>query len=297
MAAVSWQAWIIKRVLKLEFSGWSGGTIEEQRARQERRARFARAPADIQCRPADAGGVPAAWIEGPAAGSGALLYLHGGGYVLGSIQSHRELVGRLARASGTRVLAIDYRLAPEHPFPAALEDAAAAYRWLLSRGYGPWQILIAGDSAGGGLALAALLALREAGEALPAGAVCISPWTDLALTGRSVREKAEADIILSPAALRSYARMYAPPEEHRSPLISPLYADLRGLPPLLIQVGGDEILRDDATRLAARARSAGVEVSLEIAEGMFHCYQMVPLLPEAKRAVAGIGRFVRCEVR
>jgi len=289
---VSWQARIVKRLLKSYFSDWSEGTIDEQRARQERRARYNRVPADVHCQPVDAGGVPGEWIEAPDADLGAMLYLHGGAYALGSIKIHRELVGRLARATRTRCLALGYRLAPEHPFPAALEDATAAYRWLLNRGFGPSQIIIAGDSAGGGLTLATLVALRDAGDPLPAGAVCISPWTDLALTGKSVQDKAQADIILNPDCLRTYANFYAGQHDYSSPLISPLYADLKGLPPLLIQVGSDEILLDDAARCAVKAQAAGVKVTLDISDEMFHCYQMVSLLPEAKKAVEQIAGFV-----
>ena len=190
-----------------------------------------------------------------------------------------------------RSLVINYRLAPEHPHPAALEDAITAYRWLLTQGYDPSQIVIAGDSAGGGLALAALLALLDAGEPLPAGAVCISPWTDLALTGASMRSKAKVDHILDPNSLEMYARYYAGIDEVTSPLLSPLYADLKGLPPLLIQVGGDEILLDDATRLAEQAREAGVDVTLEIWDEMFHVFQLVSFLPETQKAVKHITDF------
>jgi acetyl esterase/lipase len=191
-----------------------------------------------------------------------------------------------------RALAINYRLAPEHPYPAALEDAATAYRWLLSQGNDPARIIIAGDSAGGGLTLATLVALREAGEPLPAGAVCISPWTDLACTGDCVHEKAPLDKILSPDGLTRSAKSYAGGHELRSPLISPLYADLRGLPPLLIQVGTDEILLDDAKRIAEKAQIAGVDITLEIWEEMFHVFQIIPFLPETKQALGQIGDFV-----
>jgi acetyl esterase/lipase len=206
-----------------------------------------------------------------------------GAYALGSIETHREFVSRLARASGMRALLIDYRLAPEHPFPAALEDAVAAYHWLIAQGFEASRVLIAGDSAGGGLALAALLALKDAGEGLPAGAVCISPWTDLSSTAESIRTKARVDVVLNPDTLEIYAWRYAGEHDLRSPLISPLYADLSGLPPLLIQVGSDEILLDDATRLAARAREVGVEVTLRVWPEMFHVLPLVPLSGGRKR--------------
>ena len=289
---MSWQAKIVKKLLPLQFSNWSAGTIEEQRARQERTARFARDPADIRYQPVDADGVPAEWIESPDTDIGVILYLHGGAYALGSIDTHREFAARLVRTTNIRSLVINYRLAPEHPHPAALEDAIAAYRWLLTQEFAPSQIALAGDSAGGGLALAALLALRDAGEPLPAGAVCISPWTDLALTGESMRSKAKVDHILDPDSLEMYARYYAGDDEITSPLISPLYANLKGLPPLLIQVGSDEILVDDAKQFTENARSAGVDVTLEIWDEMFHVFQLVSFLPETRKAVRHIADYL-----
>jgi acetyl esterase/lipase len=289
---MSLQAKVVKRLLPLQFSGWSEGPIEEQRARYEGNAKRIRLPANVRCQPVSANGVAAEWIEAPGADRGVMLYLHGGAYALGSIDTHREIVARLARATKLRGLAIDYRLAPEHPFPAALEDATAAYGWLLDNGYTPSRVVIAGDSAGGGLALATLVALRDAGQPLPAGAVCISPWTDLALTGASIQGKAAVDPILDPESSERYARSYAGEHERTSPLVSPLYAELTGLPPLLIQVGTDEILLDDARRCAEKAREAGVDVTLEIWKEMFHVFQMVRFLPEAKEAVRHIAEFV-----
>ncbi len=189
------------------------------------------------------------------------------------------------------VLLIDYRLAPEHPYPAALEDALAAYHWLIDQGYAASRIMIAGDSAGGGLALAILLSLRDSGELLPAGAVAISPWTDLASTGESVQTKAQVDVVLRSDTLESYAQIYAGEHDLKSPLISPLYADMHGLPPLLIQAASDEILLDDATRLAARTRGAGVSVTLRIWPGMFHVFPLLPFIREAKEAVEQIAEF------
>jgi acetyl esterase/lipase len=281
----------VKRLVGLLMSDWSEGSIEEQRAWQERTTRTARIPADVQCQPVDASGVPAEWIGTPDAHAGVILYLHGGAYALGSIDAHRAFLARLANATAMDVLAIDYRLAPEHPFPAALEDATAAYLWLVSQGIDPAQVIIAGDSAGGGLTLATLVALRNDGKPLPAGAVCISPWTDLALTGASIERKASADPVLDADDLVIYARYYAGERDLTSPLISPLYADLTGLPPLLIQVGTDEILLDDAARCADRARAAGVEVTLEIWDGMFHVFQMLPFLRETKNALEHIAAF------
>jgi len=289
---MSLQAKVTKRLLPRLMSGWSDGPIEEQRARQEKRVGYIRLPKGVQCQPVSANGVPAEWIAAPDANLGVILYLHGGAYALGSIDTSREFAARLAHVTNTPVLAINYRLAPEHPFPAALEDAVSAYRWLPDQGFDPSQTIIAGDSAGGGLALAILLTLRDAGERLPAGAVCISPWTDLALTGASIRTKAQADPILDLYSLDMYAKYYAGEREPAFPLISPLYADMKGLPPLLIQVGTDEILLDDAARCAENARQAGVDVTLEIWDEMFHVFQLIGFLPETKKAMAQIAEFV-----
>lgn len=293
---MSWQARVLKKLLPLRFSGWSDGTVEEQRARQEA-ARYARLPADIRCQPIGADGVPAEWIRAPDADFGVILYLHGGAYALGSINTHREFVAQLARATRMRGLALDYRLAPEHPYPAALEDATTAYRWLLAQRFDPSQIIIAGDSAGGGLALATLVSLRDSATPLPAGAVCISPWTDLALTGASIQNKKSVDPILDPDSLEIYARYYAGEHGRTLPLISPLYADLSGLPPLLIQVSTDEILLNDATRFAKAARKAGVDVTLDVWDEMFHVFQLVTLLPETKKAIERLVGFVSQNVR
>ena len=288
---------LIKWLVTALMSGWSKGSVEAQRARQEKSSRYVRLPANIQCQPVNVGGVPAEWIATPDASSAVLLYLHGGAYALGSIAAHREWVARLSSATTMRGLAINYRLAPEHPYPAALEDATTAYLWLVDGGIDPAQIIIAGDSAGGGLALATLVALRDAEKPLPAGAVCFSPWTDLALTGVSIRGKAKADPILDPESLAMYARYYAGEHDVSSPRISPLYADLTGLPPLLIQVGTDEILLDDAVRCAEKARAEGVDVTLEVWEGMFHVFQLIPFLAETKQAVESVGAFTSQRLR
>lgn len=286
------RAKIIKKVVHFQMAGWSEGSIEEQRARQEKTTKVAFLPRDVSCRAVDVDGTPAEWVDLPGAELGVMLYLHGGGYALGNVNTHRELVARLARATRLRGLALDYRLAPEHPFPAALEDSTKAYHWLLEQGFDPSQLFIAGDSAGGGLTLATLVNLREAGESLPAGAVCLSPWTDLALTGSSMKTKAKADPMLDPESIKQYVRYYAGKDAAAHPLISPLYADFKDLPPLLIQVGEDEILLDDAVRCAEKARQAGVEVTLEVWEEMFHVFQIMPFLSEAKQAVKQIAAFV-----
>ena len=244
----------------------------------------------------DAGGVPAAWVEAPGVDSGrTILYLHGGGYVIGSIDTHRELAGRLSQAASARVLIIDYRLAPEYPFPAAVEDATAAYRWLLaSGGAAAARTVIAGDSAGGGLTVAAMLALREAGDPLPAAGVCLSPWVDMEGTGDSMTAKADVDPMVRHEGLVRMAGLYLNGADPRTPLAAPLYADLSGLPPLLIHVGTAETLLDDATRLSERAKAAGVDVTLESWDDMIHVWHLfAPLLPEGQQAVERVGQYVR----
>ena len=271
--------------------------VEEQRAKAEKKARLFRLPKGMQCQPVDANGVPGEWFTPDGAEDGVILYLHGGAYALGSVNAHREFLARLTKAVGVRIIAIDYRLAPEHPHPAAVEDAVAAYRWLLRQGIVSSQIVIAGDSAGGGLTLAALLALRDDGQPLPAGAVCISPWTDLALTGDSMQEKVDAELVLDYDSLTKFAGWYAAGQPLTDPLISPLYADLTGLPPLLIQVGTDEILLDDAKRFAQKAEDAGVEVDLTVWEGMFHVFHMFPFFSETAEAVVQIAGFVKTNLK
>jgi acetyl esterase/lipase len=244
----------------------------------------------------DAGGVPAEWTypEGDSDVNGTLLYLHGGGYFEGSPVTHRRLVASLCLAAGIRGLAVDYRLAPEHPFPAAVDDALAAYKWLIGpAGEDASQVIVAGDSAGGGLAAALLVALRDSGSPLPAGAYLVSPWTDLAGTGDSMRTRVDADPMIDPSHLAEVATWYAPEGEWRNPLVSPQYADLAGLPPLLVHVGDAEVLLDDATRLAERARLSGVAVDCEVWPDAFHVFQaLAGILPEADEAVAQSGAWM-----
>jgi len=244
--------------------------------------------------PVDAGGVPAEWVTAAGVSSGrVLLYLHGGAYQIGSPATLRHLVALLSGAARARALSVDYRLAPEHPFPAAIEDALAAYRWLLASGIDPALVAVAGDSAGGGLALGTLVALRDAGDPMPAGAVLLSPWTDLALTGESLRTRAAVDVMIKPDGMPETAALYLAGADPRHPYASPLYADLRGLPPLLIHVGDAEVILDDSTRLAARASEAGVEVSLEIWDDMPHVFPaFAGLLPEADQAIGRVGTWL-----
>jgi monoterpene epsilon-lactone hydrolase len=273
----------------------AGMSIEEQRANFEEMASLSPVPPDLHREPVDAGGVPAEWIAVPgAAEDRVILYLHGGGYVIGSLDTHREMISRLSRAASARALAIDYRLAPEHAYPAAVEDSTAAYRWLVSTGVDPSRLVIAGDSAGGGLTVASLVVLREAGEPLPTAGVCLSPWVDLECLGESMTAKAEVDPIVQREPILAMAKAYLGNAHPRTPLASPLYADLKGLPPLLIQVGTAEALLDDSMRLAERAKSAGVEVVLEPWDDMIHVWQLfAAMLPEGQRAIERIGEFIR----
>jgi len=270
-------------------------SIEEQRAEFDTLTSQFPLAEDVRCEPADAGGVPAEWITTPeAVEERVIYYLHGGGYMMGSINTHHEMISRLSRATGARALAIDYRLAPENPFPAAVEDSTAAYRWLLSTGVDPARLVIAGDSAGGGLTVATLVALRDAGDPLPAAAVCLSPWVDLECLGESMTTKAEVDPMVPRESGLQWAKAYVGDAHPRTPLAAPLYADLTGLPPLLIQVGTAEMLLDDATRLAERAKSVGVDVALEVWDDMIHVWQFfASMLPEGQQAIDRIGEFIR----
>ena len=242
-----------------------------------------------------AGGVDGEWIiPADAPEDKAILYFHGGGFRIGSVASHRDLIARIALASGCRVLAINYRLAPEHRFPAALDDALVAYGWMLDRGLKPDSVVFAGDSAGGNLVLAAMLALRERGLPLPIAAALMSPWTDLAATGTSYVTRAEVDPIHQRPMILALAKNYLGGQgDPCDPLVSPLYADLRGLPPLLIQVGDRETVLDDSVMFADLARAAGVDVHLEVWDGMIHVFQMFGAeLSEAHRAIASIAQFL-----
>ena len=271
------------------------GTVEEARAGFEQIASMFPVDADIKREVVSAGGVKAEWVSAPDAEAGrAVLYLHGGGYVIGSINTHRSLAARLARASRARVLLIDYRLAPEHPHPTAVDDSVAAYRWMLAQGLKPARIAVAGDSAGGGLTVATLVAIRDAKLPLPGAAACLSPWVDLEGVGESMTTKADIDPIVQKAGLVRMAVAYLGGKDPRTPLAAPLYADLSGLPPLLIQVGTAETLLDDAARLAEHARKAGVTVSYEPWEDMIHVWHLfAPMLDEGQQAIDRIGEFVR----
>lgn len=269
--------------------------LENERAALDALSNMFKPMAELNNQPADVNGVPGEWITPPRLDGGrTILYLHGGYYLLGSIRSHRTLAGNIAAAARARALIIDYRLAPEHPFPAARDDALTAYHWILARDARHDQVTLVGDSAGGGLALEVLLSLRELGEPLPAAAVCMSPATDLTLCGESWRTNAKKDAVLSRHIAEQAQLMYLPGIDPCDPLASPLFADLHDLPPLLIQVGSDELLLSDSTSFAEYARRAGVDVTLEVWPGMQHIWQYAAgFVPEARQAIDRIGEFIR----
>ena len=257
-------------------------------------------PEDAKIEKNDIGGIPAEWVFDPDAQlDRRLAYFHGGFYVAGSLDMYHPLSARISKATGCAVLLVDYRLAPENPFPAAVDDALTSFRWMRQNGPNGKapadKTYIAGDSAGGGLTLATIMKLRDEGEALPDAAVTISALTDIALTGESIKSRSEVDpMVRNTGLLPDIYDLYLSGTDPQTPLASPLYGDLSGFPPLLIQVGDHEVLLNDSTRLADKAKSAGVDVKLEVEPEMFHDFQhFAPLFPEAQQAIDRIGEFVR----
>lgn len=252
---------------------------------------------DVSSKAVDVDGVDGEWFD-PAGGETdrVLLYLHGGGYLIGSVESHRAMIERITKATGARVLAVNYRLAPEHPYPAAVDDGVAAYRWLLAQDYAADRISIAGDSAGGGLTIAVLVALRDAGESMPGCAVPISPWTDMECSGDSITSRAAVDPMVQKEILLEMGGAYLNGADPKDPLASPLNADFRGLPPLLIQVGDAEVLLDDSTRLEDKMKAAGVDVTVEVWDEMVHVWHLfAPMLDKGQEAIDGLGAFVKAK--
>ncbi|MCX6007928.1 MAG: alpha/beta hydrolase, partial [Chloroflexi bacterium] len=262
---LSWQFRLLELYFRLQHTfAPKAIDIRKERAEVDGLGSLFKLPKGIQVVKELAGGVPAEWLIPPGISiDRVVLYLHGGSYVAGSINSHRSMVANIAVACKARVLIIDYRLAPEHPHPAAVEDAMATYKWLISSHVDPSHLAIAGDSAGGGLAIALMVSLRDGNVPLPAACVCLSPWTDLAFTGESWKSKAAVDLIIHAHKEREFARMYLGGIEPQSPLASPLYADLKGLPPLLVQVGTYEVLLSDSRGLVGRAQQAGVNAVID----------------------------------
>ncbi len=290
---------------RLKKESWTEQTsVSGFREDCERFALRAKLPEGIQIRPASIAGLRAEWImpahAGPSAAgpapdgnNGMIFYIHGGGFVSGSCSDHRAYVAKFVNRTGVPALHFEYRLAPEHPYPAALEDSLAAYLGLLGEGVSPSKIVIAGESAGSGLTLALLLVLRDRGLPLPAAAVVISALTDFKFTGESHRLKAK--VCVSPPGMNAVCGKYYVGEHDAGlPYVSPLYGDLHGLPSLLMYVGDDEVLRDDSIRFAEKARAAGVEVTLKVGAGMIHCYPLLPdFIPEAKEAMEQISDFIQ----
>jgi len=274
----------------------SGLSMDQRRVEMEASLASLPMAEGVSSEPVKIGDMQAEWsVPSEIENESIILYLHGGGYCIGSISTHRSMVSFLAKAAKSKALMIDYRLAPENPFPAAVEDAVSAYRWLLAQGILPEQLVISGDSAGGGLTVATLVNLKEKGEPLPAAAVCLSPWVDLEGIGDSITTKAEVDPMLTREGLIEFSNCYLASADPKSPLAAPMYADLQGLPPMLIQVGTAEILLDDAARLAAKAKQAGVQVDLENWDDMIHVWHIFTGMevPESRDAIDGIAKFIQ----
>jgi acetyl esterase/lipase len=276
-------------------SGMAEGSIMERRAAFEALT-AAGPPEGADMTPGTLGGRPAEWVRADGVADRAvILYLHGGGYCMGSPGTHRALAAGLSAAAGCAVVALDYRLAPEHPFPAAVDDACAAYRELLTGGTAPGSVAIAGDSAGGGLTVATLVALRDAGSPLPAAAACLSPWVDLTQSAASYDTRSELDPMVTKAGLDEMAAAYLDGADARAGLASPLFAgSLAGLPPIVVEVGDHEVLLDDAVGLARRIEADGGRVTLTVWPELIHVFQAFPssLIPEAGQSIGAIGSFL-----
>ena len=294
---LSWQGRIVKLYLNYKKATTIDYTapVEVLRKVVEDAARFGRFPKAVQLQATTIDHIPAEWLIPDQADShSAILYLHGGGYMSGSIKSYRATAGQIAEAGKIRTLLIEYRLAPEYPFPAALQDALLAYEWLQSNGYK--KIIIAGDSAGGGLALATVSSLRNKQAPMPELVICISPWLDVEPSGESMITKAQLDPMLKKDDLK-VCRYYIGQNDPHNPLISPLYMDLTGFPPIALFVGSNEILLSDSTRLAEKAKETGVDVQIRIWHGMWHVFVFfAPFMPEATQAIAEIGNMIRHKI-
>jgi acetyl esterase/lipase len=288
---------VIARI-RAVYRGWDRATTLET-MRRDWEALHAPPPSAPPAIPVSANGVEAAWIGADGLRCDrAVLYFHGGGFQMGSIETHRALAAGIAAGAGCRVLSVNYRLAPEHRFPAPVEDGLAAYEWLRASGLEPRHIAVAGDSAGGGLAVSLMLALKARGFALPAAAALMSPWTDMEASGASFETRAASDPFHQRATIKALAKTYLGGADPRNPLASPVHGDLSGLPPMLIQVGDRETVLDDARLLAERARSAGVDARLEVWPRMFHVFQLyADAIAEGREAIAAIGAHLKGGLR
>jgi len=293
---ISWRARFLRTITSwyMGFVHTASANLVSARKRLDFFAGMVPKASGVAVRKDSIAGLHAEWlIPDGAPEDRLLLYWHGGGYVVGSCKSHRPFVSHLALEAGVRALLPEYRLAPEHPFPAAIKDAVGVYRSLLEQGYEPANITIAGDSAGGGISVAMLLSLRDAGVPLPGAVVLLSPLLDLSLQGDSMRTRLDRDPWLKPDILRHVARCYCDDAELTDPLVSPVFADASGMPPTLIQVGDDEILLSDSERFAEYMRATGGDVAIEVWPGMWHVWQMfIGLMPESRRAVERLGSFI-----
>jgi monoterpene epsilon-lactone hydrolase len=285
----------IDRIREILAANPRPAALAERRERLDMLGRTSNLPPDIRVEPADANGVAAEWTMSPEADpSRVMLFLHGGGYVSGSLLSHRAMVAEAGRQAKLRTFALAYRLAPENPFPAALEDAVTGFRFLVASGIDPSRIVVAGDSAGGGMTIAMMIMLREAGEALPGCACCISPWVDLEMTGISMSTKAATDPMIQKPYLEELTGQYLNGTDASNQLASPLYANLRGLPPLLIQCGSAETLLDDSLRLSAAAAEVDVRTTLEVYPDMIHVWPLFHQhVAAGQRALVSAGDFIR----
>ncbi len=274
----------------------AGKSIEAWKELTDQFIRFQRVPKNISFEAVEVNGIPAEWVRAPQVNKErAILYLHGGGFVMGSPTSHRELAGRLSATTQSPLLVLDYRLAPEYPFPAAVDDTLTAYSWLQSQGFSPADIAIGGDSAGGGLAIQSLLALRESRQSLPAAGFAMSPPLDwVHFDGESYQTRADVDPWITEEMCRFTGALYVSDNDPATPLLNPLRMDLTGLPPLCIHVGDQEVLLSDSTRLVEQARAVSVEVQFKVWEGMWHVFQIgASMIPEAQQSLEEIGLFIR----
>jgi acetyl esterase/lipase len=272
---------------------------DHRKIRKQAGVSIGKLPDRVETQAVDAKGVSAEWVRWRGSQNDAvILYLHGGGYVFGGLDSHRGLAWRLAKASDSEVLVVDYRLAPEHLFPAAVDDAIASYQWLLAQGVSAERLIVAGDSAGGGLAVALMIQLKKQGLPQPKAAVLLSPWTDLSLSGESVQANAQADAMLSPQALKRFRDLYLGDGDPVSPLASPLFGDLAELSATYVVVGSHEVLRDDSERFVEKLKAAGGQAQIKVWSKMPHVFPLLaPLIPEGAKAIEDIADFIKAQLQ